>query len=587
MGGFSDIFSGVGNAMQTIGGWWVLLVALAVLVHLLRQLRASFRLVRRMREGTRHRGSRKAARTVAALALRHPASMFVFKNRFFAVVRRRVELEIFHPRPQWEWPLSEDHEAYEDFGGLDLRDLGPREARREEQRARKAAWASYRRKLAEWRDTVDSARRDLTIKIDNAGDLNDNLSRVKLYFDTVKVLSVDPYEHLQFLCPVKVRTGFIAAQHLLTGLLVRYNEKWEDIIRGFETHTRDTAGMALADDAALNFRQIQSFIYHCWLLWGPSVPICPTACGNWTAAYSALQYGFGDENNSIEIVGKADYLREQLDAVLKDSWKPGMMAVPASVSGRLKYSSIASLSEDTLPKALKVSWQGEQDERPILFLSRKQTVSADAPDGHESYDADGAMSAIATGAGDSRYYSAYFWIMLVTLRFEEGKWVPVQRAGRNDGGSAMLWKAALPFFEHGNMADAESCAFAKHQLAEKTLSGLAYLVESFGTEGEPFPHRFAYACAVDDPNCGTEPTLAVAQLAGGDKTVVQLMRERLDAEAALPVSRLAPLKELIDFDYYRRQPHAATHAHSACQLSADVDTHYKALDRERAAAAAG
>ena len=65
----SDIwgfFWGVANLIESIGGWWTLFVAVLLLFHMLRQVRASFRLVRRMREGTRHRGNRKAARTIAA-----------------------------------------------------------------------------------------------------------------------------------------------------------------------------------------------------------------------------------------------------------------------------------------------------------------------------------------------------------------------------------------------------------------------------------------------------------------------------------------------------------------------------------------
>jgi hypothetical protein len=65
----------------------------------------------------------------------------------------------------------------------------------------------------------------------------------------------------------------------------------------------------------------------------------------------------------------------------------------------------------------------------------------------------------------------------------------------------------MPFFEHGNVADAATYSFFKEQVARKALAGIRLLQESDpGMAGI----RFQYVCAVDDSGCGAEPFSAVA-----------------------------------------------------------------------------
>ena len=465
------------------------------------------------------------------------------------------------------------------------------DAARAKREARTRAGERHRADLSQWRQTVRNARSDFTIELELAGELNDNLSDIKLYFDTLKILNLDPQEDLQFLCPIRVNIGFIAPQHLLTGLLVRYNDKWDDIIDGFERDTRDLRDLVGTSDrrntalveTARNFRQIQSFIYHCWLLWGPSIPVCSHACSGWDADYTTLQYGYGDENNSIEIVGRHDLLQAQLAAlVASGAGEPGAMAIPASVFGRLQYSSIAALDEQTVPKTLWASWSGTQDERPVLFLSREERVNDAAPDGRQGYRELGEIRREIVPRGTdpdrSRYYSAYFWVMFTILRRDGADWAPIHADPEQPDRSDTLWKASIPFFEHGNMADAQSCAFAKRQLAEKALSGIAYLVEQWeAASGTSFVHRFAYASGIDDANCSA-PHAAPA-LAGGE-TVADLMRRRLEEERPRRGSRIGRLSRdgIVDFDFHRPQPPGVVNRHAACELTGDIKAHYDRLD---------
>jgi hypothetical protein len=75
---------------------------------------------------------------------------------------------------------------------------------------------------------------------------------------------------------------------------------------------------------ATQLRELRSFLFNCWLLWGPSIQPC--SCENWKTGAGAgaaddlmIQYGYGDENNSIDILVKgglcADF-RAKLHAIL-------------------------------------------------------------------------------------------------------------------------------------------------------------------------------------------------------------------------------------------------------------------------------
>lgn len=575
-----------------------LLAALVTFCLFLRQAAQSWRLASRMRASARF-GAPGSLALVLGVARRHPEKIWS-KRRLFELVRRRVEFEIFFPKPEWRWPLRDDHDHYGESDCLKVYDdkseripLDTFHANIAEDR-RKAIDA-YGRDKAKWREQLRKAKdRNFMIEVELAGEINDNLSEIKLYFDTLKVLKVDPQD-LQFLSPIKVKKGFIASQHLLTGLLVRYNAKWDGIIDGFEKdteHVQELIGRAGMQDLALaraarDFRQIQSFIYHCWLLWGPSVPVCAHACSAWSAAYTTLQYGYGDENNAIEIVGLQDKLHaEVLGLIGRGKLEVGAMAVPASVSGRLQYSSIATLEPKDVPKALWESWHGKQDERPILFVSEEEFVNEKNPDGVEGYRTVGFIKDEEPidrneNPARSRYYSAYFWVMFVVLREDRGEWVPLHPDGAGDVRSRELWKAAIPFFEHGNMADGASCRFSKRQLAEKALSGMAYLVDEWENSSQSrFPLRFAYSSGIDDSNCSVD--LALHDLSGGE-TVVDMMKARLAEEVANLSSRIGRLARdgVVDFNFFHPQPPARFNHHAACTLPHDITAHYQRLDSER------
>jgi hypothetical protein len=179
----------------------------------------------------------------------------------------------------------------------------------------------------------------------------------------------------------------------------------------------------------------------------------------------------------------------------------------------------------------------------------------------------------------ARYYSAYLWIMFVLLRkTADGRWVVLHAPEKApaDGGIALSeepWKASIPFFEHANLADPESLAFGKRQLAAKAVGGLAEMAALLPDTGSTI--RLAYATAVDDANCGGE--LAFDSFRSGAR-IVDLVKARLELARSSPRDPAARLLErigddpILDFDFFDAEP--GRHPHSACGLPVHIRAHY-------------
>ena len=98
--------------------------------------------------------------------------------RLFDLVRKEIEFLIFFPRPEWHWPLKDDHELYQDYGQIDLRGINRKKGKDRERQKFEAAKAGYRTAMDNWHDLVRFNRRNKVIKLDLAGELNDALSDV-------------------------------------------------------------------------------------------------------------------------------------------------------------------------------------------------------------------------------------------------------------------------------------------------------------------------------------------------------------------------------------------------------------------------
>lgn len=327
----------------------------------------------------------------------------------------------------------------------------------------------------------------------NAGDVNDAFARIGSYFAALSEQKRPPRD-LHFLCTLTIDTGFVTPLHLLAGALTRFGEDWPKIV---DTYNYDVESELKApwlrpfigsSNKAPGWVQVllkvQRFNFACWLQWGPSIP--SSAVDKDDQALASLQYGFGDENNSIELVRD----RAGLTKTIKQLWEPlhlqklEPLAIPAKVSGKIAHSAVfATDSDNKVSAALKSSWRTEGKGKVLL----------------KDFDID---SRIERSKEHPQFYSAYMWVMFIILK-RDG-------SGRSQSPEDALhqqepsWLELFPFFEHCNIACHAALLVMKRQLALKAVQGIHRVVELAKAEGKTdFPFRFSFACAIDEPGDGS------------------------------------------------------------------------------------
>lgn len=556
----------------------LLILRLAVL-----ETHKCYLLLHRMNRGKPRGRWFRICATLIAIAIQDGTLFSSERRTLLRRVRMRAEHELFSPRPEFHWPprtgatgVSGDHCAADTALGW---------------RAARTAKAAYRREVADWQREMARIYEDSRqfITLDSPAEANAKLDDVQHYFNVVRSLNISGEEAGIFLSPLRINSGFIAPLHLLTGLLATFDDTWEPILQAFNRDSNDSAGLGMGE-FSVEVRQIQMFIYNCWLLWGPSIPLC--SCSLWQGDYQLVQYGFGDENNSIEIVGEGADIRAFLDQLMceqnaactarlsngENTVAPQTftgMAIPARVVGQLRLSGSltggAAAAMDELPQAARDSWGRDVNERPVVFISEIFHTSAIEQTARRDRLAHGKIS-LDQRALPSRYYSAYLWVGFVLLGEEAGELKPLSWLGQEQ--DSRPWQDFIPFFEHGNLADAESCLFAKQQLAGKAVAALASLVRRW--KPDEIPVRFALACAIDECGCGRE--LAYPAWNGGI-TMRQLVRSALREGAEKwrdPAYQRLLNESIIRLDYFNGD--CEGHPYSACTLPGHIGRHYDTMD---------
>ena len=322
----------------------------------------------------------------------------------------------------------------------------------------------WKTEMGAWQDDVYTLlaalmrkeEEERTIEIEACSPLieNDGIAR---YFD-----ALSPRQDPIFLSKVTIRSGFVAPLHLLTGILARYQDEWKPVVEGY-------GGAVIREHDPFRYhqaRKMQAFIFDCWLLWGPSTPIC--TCPEWQGEV-ALQYGYGDENNSLTLrCSSPDVFRtlgEQPGAVAEG------FALRARVTGTLKWG--PALDHAGFCPAQAAIWQ---DDRLVLDTTEEA---------HGIRPAGGTEMQVS-----AKYYSAYLWIALVMCKADAGEPEPLNPEHK--------WRDLIPFFLHGNIADNEAYEFHANQLARGAVEAALQLLRAEPTL------TLCFACAIDETACGYE-----------------------------------------------------------------------------------
>jgi hypothetical protein len=412
------------------------------------------------------------------------------KSKRFRAARLFTEIEILEPAPRA--PNRDDYLVRNETTGAYQLGSDWHDARaqwKEDVGARKASVKTITaQQLAQekvdvfawvvdlWRwlgrlDAVD--RPPHHVQIASFQTLDENRHLIQRYFGVLHAMGE---KDNAFISTVKIEWGYLAPIFLITGLINRFKEDdgWKLIIDNYPALTEDDEGYSR------DLRELRLFLFNCWLLWGPSIPHCN--CSMWNPKHSdlTLQYGYGDENNSVDLIVKEGRSRDftgALETNLRVKAEAGspttLCAAPYNVTGRLKWGPSLDGNEVSDAQRLIQGGTGELQKplqgRIVLEASWDQC----------QYREETKLSL---------YYSAYLWIMFVI----------VDRATGRLFYEGQPWKNLLAYFEHGNIADASTFQTLKENLVTKVCSSLCEILERPADRERV---AIKYACAFDDSNC--------------------------------------------------------------------------------------
>ena len=466
-----------------------------------------------------------------------PTLLFAFPRRRFIGARYYTELQILQPRASL--PNRRDYNEREYKRRFET-------ARDGEGRRRERIRQLLRERLTEEPGILTAAvlwllqklrliRKDDRplgpVVIADFPELDDSRTKIKRYFEALERRSLEKGDDAtRFLTEVRFESGYVAPIFLITGLVNRFadDDGWNLVL--------DNYRRLIEKDAlyAAELRELRSFLFNCWLLWGPSIQPC--SCEYWktdAAAGSAgdlmIQYGYGDENNSIDILVKgglsADF-RAKLNAILNKhagdhlNTPFNVAAAPFIATGRFRWGPSLSDAEVCTAQALVRGGSDASQRQPIngrvILECRHNDVTVAAE--------------VSQASG---YYSAYLWVMFL-IKDAQGRCF-----------HAEPWKNLLVFFEHGNIADPTTYHILKEQLVTKTCATLTKVLSEAPADGNEgaangAPLRLVYACSFDNSNCGEgdkalfrPDPLGRRNGSGGvtfeDVTILSMLRRSIDS----------------------------------------------------------
>ncbi len=332
-----------------------------------------------------------------------------------------------------------------------------------------------------YRDIARNTKANLLeITINNCYELFKREDEIKVYLKEIKELEVVDHKD-SFFCKIKIENGFIAPIFLLTGLQDRFDEEWEDIIANYKDDLKFNKNKLDSE----SFQKLQIFLFYCWMTWGPSIPLCNCPCWG-TYKNTALQYGYGDEDNSIPVFLKDEENHAKFKNLIKvfgqtENFKP--LAYPVSINGKLQWG----------PGAFTTNPQDKNDEvNKFVELCENQASIKSKNTGVlllREAEIIGEIPEVKTKI-EKGYYSAYLWVIFVIMTKKENKWEPLYPSQKED-----TWRGVITFFEHSSIADEDTYDFLSQQLASKALSSVTRILRENKNIG------LYYACAVDDSHC--------------------------------------------------------------------------------------
>jgi len=416
-------------------------------------------------------------------------------------------------------------------------------------------WRRVRRMLPNASPSANMEEKS-NIIITDIPSIDDSRDAIKHYFDALEDMRLTGKP--SFISTVEFRFGYLAPLYLITGLINRFGgeEGWKLILENYR-------GLIERDNEAYSSElvELRSFLFNCWLLWGPS--ISPCGCEYWLPHHATsgnhiiLQYGFGDENNSVDVLieGRkeaseriADRLNSPRNTARKSDFNPiAIMAAPFKIKGTFTWGPV--LDDDEVPQAQKLIQGGTILPNPNNGRIVLRCAEGDVTSNTEK---------------SSKYYSAYIWIMF-SIETMDGKPFFPER-----------WKNLLVYFEHGNIAEATTFQTLKESLVTKACSSIAEILNRSSDRDRV---RIRYACSLDDPFCCPEsgmvfpPEKGILEGAGARRKETRLVEIMADLISRHPEAVLRSERLLLP-----TSARPANHnEYSSCGLPEIVEEFYRDL----------
>jgi predicted MPP superfamily phosphohydrolase len=352
----------------------------------------------------------------------------------------------------------------------------------------------------------------------------------RCYFEVLE--AVEPRPAIQTVCLVQ-GTAFIAAQHLLAGLLARMDEDWRKVLDVYDRVAEDkksALGRRPNDAASAPFDRLQTAQWICWLIWGPSIPAC--SCDAWKGL-RPLQLGYGDENFSLPVFD-APQSAGLLDGLASSLKKPGVAAVPVQFVGRLT----PSLCNDPDPENKSA-------------LTQKSLFAPDSGSVAVLLEA-----ATQTGKAGRSYFTSYQWMMFLVGKDPEKpggpprllrdgsypEFPPQTEQDIDDVRNQRLWRNLVPVFVHANLADAEVFKRQRQMLVDNAVALLHSLWRQRAELFDEAGVRFFLVAASDYTGCGSELQFPSAE------PLAELLKKRLEDETDAGLKNAISVPELKPHD---------------------------------------
>lgn len=354
------------------------------------------------------------------------------------------------------------------------------------------------------------------------------------YFDTLERVArnAPPPDQLATLCRIRVNLGFVAPQFLVAGLLSHFEDDWRPVLNAYQHSIPKAAVRSGA------FESLQASQWNCWLVWGPSIPIC--RCAQWQGKF-AYQYGYGDENNSlplIEIDEDESGEPRKLGPLVADLAAAGRSAKLVQLTGRLRWGPhflgeegdkgldfpADDATRDLIDELDRDDSEEELQPRKYPMAAAQASLWCGEGPGH-AHHSDGLvlqLEQVDREVDETRvYFSAYLWMMYLVavgkpdpsdpdvgprlLRRKCYPPWPENASQRVRVGDARLWEDLLPVFVHANVSDPAALRFQRRAVVQNSLQLLRQVwerrAEFFDADDVASGIRFHLVCSSDYSGC--------------------------------------------------------------------------------------